>query len=101
MAKPQPWSGGAFVDVMEPIQHRAWPDRAGHWARPRLGCLQAERATRPVPVVVGDEFAKHRQEVMLVEDDQVVETLAAECPDDTFGDRVRQRRSNGCRDASH
>jgi xanthine/CO dehydrogenase XdhC/CoxF family maturation factor len=47
---------------------------------------------RPVVVVVvGDEVAEHRQQMLLVEDDHVVQTLSAECPDNAFGDRVRTR----------
>jgi hypothetical protein len=70
-------SGSAFVDVMQPVQDRARPhwtcDRAGSYLR----CLQSERAMRPVLVVVGHEFAKHRQQVVLIQDNQVVEALAA------------------------
>ena len=53
---------------------------------------------RPVPVVIADEFRQHRRQVLLIEDDQVVETLAPERADNAFGDRVRTRRSNGCSD---
>src|SRR5947209_8680245 len=48
-----------------------------------------------VLVVVGHELAEDRREVVLVEDDHMVQTFSAKCPDDAFGDRVRPRRSNG------
>jgi hypothetical protein len=37
---------------------------------------------RPVLVVVGDKFAKHGDQVLLVEHDEVVEALSPECADD-------------------
>jgi hypothetical protein len=52
----------------------------------------------PISVVVGHEGAQHRQQVVLVKDDQVVETLVPEGPDDAFDDRVRPRRPHGCGD---
>src|SRR5438270_9713112 len=54
---------------------------------------------RPVFVVVADEFAQHRRQVLLVQHDQVVEALATECPNDALGDRVRPRSPNGRGDA--
>jgi hypothetical protein len=46
---------------------------------------------RSVLVVVGHELAEDRLEVVLVEDDQVVETFSAKCPDHSLDDRVRTR----------
>ena len=46
---------------------------------------------RAVLVVVADNVGQHGRKVLLVEHDQVVEALAAECPDDTLDDRVRSR----------
>jgi hypothetical protein len=54
---------------------------------------------RSLLVVVPHELAEDGRQVLLVEDDHVVQALAAECPDDAFGDRVRTRRSNGRGDA--
>ncbi len=48
----------------------------------------------PIVVVVGHEFADDRYQVVLVEDDQVVQTLAAKGADHSFDDRVRTRRTN-------
>ena len=50
---------------------------------------------RPILVVVPNEFRQHRPQVLLVEDDHVVQTFLAECPDNAFGNCVRTRRSNG------
>ena len=49
---------------------------------------------RSILVVVGDELGEDRPEVLLVEDDQVVEALAAERPDHPFRDSIRFRRPN-------
>ena len=53
----------------------------------------------PVSVVVRDEFVQHGPEVLLVQHDNVVQTLTAECADASFGDCVRlwrvNRRSDG------
>src|SRR5437588_1007420 len=97
-AKRPSCSGSAFVDVVQTAQHRPRPDRAGCRSQFQLGRLQPERAMRTLLVVVRDEFPKHRQQVALVEDDHVVETLSPEYADDAFDDRVRTRRSNGCSD---
>jgi hypothetical protein len=89
------YSGSPFVNVVQPIQHRPRPDGASHRAQPRFRCLQSERSTRSILVVVADEVAEHRPQVLLVEDDHVVQTFLAECPDNAFGNCVRTRRSNG------
>ena len=43
---------------------------------------------RPVGIVVGDELAQNRAQVLLVQDDEVVEALAPQRPDDTLGHGV-------------
>ena len=53
---------------------------------------------RPICVVLPDEFRQHRCQVLLVEHDQVIEAFSTERPNDTFGDRIRTRRPNGCCD---
>src|SRR6266704_5357379 len=54
---------------------------------------------RPVLVVVADELGQHRQQVPLVEHNQVVKTLSPKGPNHSLDDRVRTRRSNGRGDA--
>jgi hypothetical protein len=39
---------------------------------------------RSVLVVIGHKLAEDRQEVLLVQDDHVVQTLSPECPDDLY-----------------
>ena len=75
--KARPSSGGAFVHVVQPVQHRARPNRTSQRSRPRIRCLQSERAMRSLLVVVADEFRQHRSKMLLVYDDYVVEALAA------------------------
>ena len=50
---------------------------------------------RSVPVVVPHKFGQHRPQVLFVQHDDVVQAFSTQCPDDTFHDRVRTRRSNG------
>ena len=40
---------------------------------------------------VADELTQHGREVLLIEDDDVVQALAPERPNDAFHDRVRTR----------
>jgi hypothetical protein len=49
---------------------------------------------RPVLVVVPDKLAQRRPQVLLVQDDEVVETLSAYGPDHTLHDGVRTRCPN-------
>src|SRR5438067_12510080 len=53
---------------------------------------------RSVLVVVAEEFSEQRPQVLLIQHDDVVETFSAKCPDDTFRNRVRTGRMNGCGD---
>src|SRR6266571_9541467 len=57
--------------------------------------LQIQRAVRSVSVVVAEELSEQRQQMALVQDDDVVETLLAKGPHYPFRDRVRQRRPVG------
>ena len=43
---------------------------------------------RALAVVVRDVFGQHGSEMLLIQDNQVVEALAAERPDDSFDDGV-------------
>ena len=46
-------------------------------------------------VVVAEELSEQRQQMALVQDDDMVETLLAKGPHYPFRDRVRQRRPVG------
>jgi hypothetical protein len=46
---------------------------------------------RPVTVVVAFELAQHGSGVSLVDDQEAVEELAADCPDEALGDRICPR----------
>ena len=61
-----------------------------------VGRLKAERAVRSLGVVVVDVHPQDVFKVAAVEDEQPVEALRADRSDETFGDRVRFRRPNGC-----
>ena len=70
------YSGSPFVDVVQFVQDWARPDGASHRAQPRFRRLQSERSMRTVLVVVADEFAEHRRKVLLVHNDEMIQTLA-------------------------
>src|SRR6266571_7126934 len=80
---------------MKPAENRASDNDAMRlwWAGYRR--LQIQRAVRSVPVVVAEELSEQRQQMALVQDDDVVETLLAKGPHYPFRDRVRQRRPVG------
>src|SRR5687767_10877159 len=48
----------------------------------------------PLLVVVPHELGQHRQQMLLVEDDEVVETFSAQSPDHSLRDGVRLWRVN-------
>src|SRR5207248_6396625 len=54
---------------------------------------------RPLHVVVLDELSEDRPEMLLVEDDEMIQTLSAERPDESFDDRIRARTRYGCGDS--
>jgi hypothetical protein len=83
-----------LVGVMEPTQDRARDNATGAATDRRGGGLQRQRSVRPLLVVVADELVQDGTQVGLVDDDQMVETLAPQGPHDPFGDRVRPRRSD-------
>jgi hypothetical protein len=53
---------------------------------------------RTLLVVIADKLDQHRCQMLLIQDDEVVQTLAAECPDNAFSNRVRPSRPHGCSD---
>ena len=92
-------SGCALVDVVQAAEH--WPGSHPPLNRPtcRYRRLKAQGPMRPFQVVVLDELGEYRSEMLLIEDDQMVETFSAERAEESFDDRVRTRtgygRSNG------
>src|SRR6266571_8581184 len=57
--------------------------------------LQIQRAVRSVSVVVTEELGEQREQMLLIQHDDVVKTLLAKGPHYPFRDRVRQRRPVG------
>ena len=87
-------SGCSLVDVMQAVQHGTRADRTSNCAWPRVRRLHAQRTMRSLLVVLADEVAQHRRQVLLVQHDHVAQTRAAERPDDSsamafvFGARI-------------
>ena len=90
------------ANVMRPADTRGRARRGGRVVRScgsRLlrdgGVVVRERpaqgAVRPVTVVVAFELVQHGSGVSLVDDQEAVEELAADCPDEALGDRIRSR----------
>ena len=68
----------------------------GHHATCRVRRRQRQRSMWTMAVVVVEEDGEDSLEVPLVEDQQVVETLGADCPDEAFSDGIGLRGTNGC-----
>jgi hypothetical protein len=90
--------------VDESAEAFAAPDLAGLiradevWAMPGCGWSQAERAMRPVGVVVLDVDTQDTLEVSAVCDQEPVEAVATNRADPALGVRVRVRRAKRCAD---
>ncbi len=64
--------------MVQPAEDRAGADRVGARLRRGPWRLQGQAPVRAVGVVGGDVLAEHGPQVVLVQDDEVVEALAAE-----------------------
>src|SRR5947208_852462 len=63
--------------------------------RVRVWRSEVQRAMWPMAVVVVDEGSEHAAEVALIDDQQPVEALGADGPDEALCDRVSLRRPHG------
>src|SRR5712691_12582909 len=83
------------VRVMKSAENRASDNDAMRlwWAGYRR--LQIQRAVGSVTVVVTEELGEQREQMALIQHDDVVKTLLAKGPHYPFRDRVRQRRPVG------
>src|ERR687885_589340 len=54
---------------------------------------------RSLQVVVPDELGEDRSEMLLIEDDQMVQTCSTERPDESLDDGIRPRARYGCRNS--
>ena len=70
----------------------------GRLYRTRLGAILAEREMRAASVVILKVYRKHTAQVMLVGNDDVIETFAADRADDALDIGVLPRRSRRCDD---
>ena len=84
-----------FVAVMESADFGARhdPTNASRVDCARLGRVLGQREMRSRAVVIRDVRAKDPPEMPLVEDDDVVETLAPDRPNDAFDVRILPRRA--------
>src|SRR6266567_8432179 len=83
------------IRVMKSAENRASDNDAMRlwWAGYRR--LQIQSAVRSVSVVVTEELGEQREQMLLIQHDDVVKTLLAKGPHYPFRDRVRQRRPVG------
>ena len=80
---------------MKSAENRASDNHAMRLWRAGYRRLQIQRAVRSVPVVVAEELGKQREQMLLIQHDDVVQTLLAKGPHYPFRDRVRKRRPVG------
>jgi hypothetical protein len=74
------------------------------WWRGSVGVLGwplFEGPVRAVAVVVLDVLVKHPTKVLLVHDQEAIETLTAQCADPTLSERVRSRPPHRAPDHPH
>jgi hypothetical protein len=74
------------------------PTGARRFDRACLRRVLAERKVRARALVIRDVGAKHASEMSLLGDDDVVQTLAADRPDDAFDVRILPGRARGAAD---
>ena len=63
-------------------------DRASVW------CILPDRNMRTPPIIIGGEFRKNPPQVLLIEHDQMIGTLAPDRPDQALNMPVRQGERN-------
>ncbi len=77
---------------MQPVQDRMRQDRAGCGPKRRFRRLQSQGPVRALVVVLRHELAQDGHEVLLVQNDDMIQTLAPERADYPFRDCVHVRR---------
>ncbi len=75
--------------MVQATEDGAGADLPAEPPRRRHGGFQTESPVRAILLVVGEKLGQHCSEVLLAEDEQMVETLAAEGAHDPLADRVR------------
>jgi hypothetical protein len=75
--------------------------RKSHGLAGRNWDVEVQGTVRPLPVVMLDVGAKHPLELAAREDQELVETLAADRAHPALGERIRVRSSNRCSDDAH
>ena len=91
-------SGGLpFVAMMKPADFGPShdPTGAGRFDSACLGRVLADRKVRARAQVIREVGAKHASEMSFVEDDDVVQTLAADRPDDALDIGILPGRARG------
>ena len=95
--------GAALVTMMQAADfgHRDDSATVGGLDRARIGCVLPKRQVRARPLVVGEVRVEQASEMPLAEDDDVVEALAADRPDDALDVRILPGGSWGSADVGH
>jgi hypothetical protein len=77
-------SGATFVAMMQTAHFREGDDGAcrGWLYGARFRAILVEREMSPAPMMILKICRQHRAQVMLIEDDDVIETFAADRADD-------------------
>src|SRR5260370_34455363 len=84
------------VRVMKSAENRSTNNDAMRLWSARYWRLQIQRAMRSITVVVMEELGEQREQMALIQHDDVVKTLLAKGPHYPFRHRVCQRRPVGC-----
>src|SRR2546426_212416 len=78
--------------MMKTTDFGSGDDPAGRWAdRPAIRCILVQPEVGPAPMVVGEVRAKDTAEMWAVDDDHVIQTLAANRADQALDVRALPR----------
>ena len=80
---------------MQAAENRPWVDRPGRRTNGGPGRVEQQAPVGTFCVVIVDKLGEHHPEVLLVDDDQVVEALIAQGPDDVLRDRIGRGARTG------
>ena len=81
------------VPVMQSAQDCMCDNVSEGLDRASVGCILPKRNMRTPPVIIGGEFRKNPPQVLFVEHDQMIGTLAPDRPDQAFNMTVLPGRA--------
>jgi len=91
-------AGGALIVVVQTVEDRPGDDPSLELRRPRHRLLLGDALMWSRLVVEDDELGEEASQVLDIEQQEMVEQLAAECADEALGEGVHIRRAHSAAD---